>query len=262
MTNKMAETQIKQESKVCKESILTPGVKKHIKSFWVHYLILFIISLIPLIPFFKNQIGVAQIGQYGDFVGGYIGTIISLITLIVIYTSFKQVNEQSLQNTIALLLQSYHHTVKDYDYKKDEISLVITGREGIQKLLEINFESVYLIENKFDELNPKISVWLTDIFPTHIPAIIISILHSIKGNEEIEKQIKSMLSYEERKLLLLFVLEQVSQKDDSSAEDWPKIKSLLNIKDDAKSIPPTYLDKYKYLIMYLGKKYNDGKQNK
>ena len=246
MTNKMAETQIKQESKVCKESILTPGVKKHIKSFWVHYLILFIFSLIPLIPFFKNQIGVAQIGQYGDFVGGCIGTIISFITLIVIYTSFKNANDQTLQNTIALLLQSYQHTVEDFDFDCSQ------GREAIKK-------SLTLYKAKTQEN------YISDFFPTHIPAIIVSILYTINDSNYDKKDvlyrlIKTMLSFEERQLLLLYLLElKESDNNDDKKMDYANDKKLLaeliftngKTSKALKGFEDTY-----------NKIYEDGKQNK
>jgi hypothetical protein len=107
-----------------------------------------------------------------------------------------------------------------------------------------------------------IKTWLTNRFPTHIPAIIVSILHTIKNNKEIEKQIKSMLSYEERKLLLLLLLEQCG--DDSFTDDWPKIESLLKNTKESCLDPhnlPNYLEKYKLIIKYFQEKMEEHKKS-
>ena len=188
-------------------------VLHHFKKFWWLYLIALVLFLF-LVPLFIN-ITSEKIGQYGDFIGGIVGTLISLITLIVIYESFKQVNEQSLQSTIALLLQSYQHTVEDFDFKNKH------GREAIKESLTLYKEGT--------EKN-----YISEFFPTHIPAIIVSILYTISDSDNNNKkdklytQVKTMLSFEERQLLLLYLLELKGSDDEKDQnEDFEKDKKLL-----------------------------------
>lgn len=104
---------------------------------------LILLSLIPifidtdtsLIKPIKDKF---EFGTFGDYIGGILGTIIATATLWVVYRSFKQVNEQSLQQSIAILLQSYQHTVEDYDFTVCNNNLekkVESGREGIKMFL-------------------------------------------------------------------------------------------------------------------------------
>jgi hypothetical protein len=214
------------------------------------FILLIILIGLLVLPFSHKY----NMNEYGDYVGGVVGTFISLITLILISFQLTQVNNQTLQNTIALLLQSYQHTVEDFDYIEIGVEKPpITGREGIRKLLENDCKAFNLEHLELENQNTNFSDWLTKSFPTHIPAIIVSILHIISEKKEIEKQIKSMLSYEERELLILFTIEQIYQGDDSYKHDWPLIKSLLNLNDDPEKNPP-YLKKYKNMFKTFNEK--------
>jgi hypothetical protein len=194
-----------------KDLTLNSALIEHSKKYWWFYVVFALV--LPILVIFRPDMTLANLGTYGDFIGGFIGTIISLITLIAIFKSFKQANDQSLQNTIALLLQSYHHTVEDYDYNGKQ------GREAIKECI-----------NSFK--TEKNSNYLKEIFPTHIPAIIVSILYTIddSGHDKknaLYKQIKTMLSFEERQLLLLYLLELQGSNNSKDAEDYEKDKNLL-----------------------------------
>jgi hypothetical protein len=192
----------------------------------------------------------ANLGTYGDFIGGFIGTIISLITLIAIFKSFKQANDQSFQSTIALLIQSYQHTIEDFDYDK------FVGREAIKECLK-KFKEMKNENEKKD--------FIENTFPTHIPAILMSILYSIKNSEvsEVKKinqylQIKVMLSFEERQLLLLYLLELLGSENKNDQGDLKNDKDLLKLSifnngTNSKSL--------KGFDAIFNKIYDDGKQN-
>jgi hypothetical protein len=233
-----------------------------------------IIKYLNICPFLYDSFGY---GTFGDFIGGFIGTIATIATLIVVYKSFRQVNEQSTQQTIAILLQSYQHTIEDYDYyekpsnssRRNNGAIVYTGREGIKKIVEkklkpliknLNNPEEYIDKReKIIEKHKELAAALTNDFPTHIPAIIVSILYTIesindKEQKNLYKQVKAMLSYEERKLLLYYLLEQFFKNDTDFKVDRLKIITLLAFekekdKESASGIStviemPLYFDKY------------------
>jgi hypothetical protein len=171
-----------------------------------------LIKYLNICPFFDQSFGY---GTFGDFIGGFIGTVAAIATLIVVSKSFNQVHEQALQNTVALLLQAYQHTIEDYDFN-DSDDKPLHGREAIKESLKKRTDKNYLSES----------------FPTHIPAIIVSILYTIddSGHDKknaLYKQIKTMLSFEERQLLLLYLLELQGSPNSKDAEDYEKDKNLL-----------------------------------
>jgi hypothetical protein len=169
----------------------------------------------------------------GDYVGGVLGTLVSIITLIVVYLSFQQVSEQSIQNTIAILLQSYQHTVEDLDIIINK--KVVVGREAIKESLN-DFLIIYKDED-YNFEGEKTKKYLLDSFPTHIPSIILSILDAIDSSESknkarLYKQIRLMLSYEERRLLLLYFAEQITNSIEN--EEWNIVNEAIF--EDGKSI--------------------------
>ncbi len=237
---------------------------------------LIILALIHLGKKFTNNSDMSSYGQFGDYLGGVIGTIISLVTLLVVYFQLTQVNNQTMQNSIALLLQSYQHTIDDFEWKEViNVTRNVSGREAISNLL-IDFwnksdETLLTKISKgdslmYNDLTNKQFEFLRNEFPTHIPAIIVSMLYTIshtsKKTKDISiKQIKSMLSYEERKLLVLFGIEQIIDNDITGEDDWKLIKELLGL-NDKKTLPPwTETDnlKWKLLIDTINTHY--GKQN-
>jgi hypothetical protein len=213
-----------------------------------------------------------EYGTFGDFVGGFVGTIISAVTLVVVYKSFKQVNDQSRQQTLAILLQSYQHTIEDYDYfdikdtkNADEFKnhITYTGREAIAKVIKDKLEPHIKgkdntsFKKEIENNTSALSNALINDFPTHIPSIIVSILYSLndnKNNDLENKQIKSMLSYEERKLLLYFLLEKISKHDDEDfINDRKKIMTILNLNKVSfeSNKFPKYFDGYENLVNYI-----------
>ena len=195
-----------------KDLSLNSALIEHSKKYWWFYVVFALV--LPMLVIFRPDMTLGNLGTYGDFIGGFIGTIISLITLIVIFKSFKEANDQSLQNTVALLLQAYQHTIEDFDYED-----TLHGREAIKASLKKRTDKEYLSE----------------FFPTHIPAIIVSILYTIKDSnldsnkkDNLYRQIKTMLSFEERQLLLLYLLELHESKDEKDKDDdYSKDKDLL-----------------------------------
>jgi uncharacterized membrane protein len=236
-------------------------MKKGEGNFIIAIIIVTIIILIGLTCFicfeFNKPNYFASYGQFGDWIGGVIGTIISFFTLVVICYQLNQVkeqlgqnekqlklqNEQSLQSTVALLLQAYQHTIEDFDYED-----TLHGREAIKASLKKRTDKDYLSE----------------FFPTHIPAIIVSILYTIKDSnlnsnkkDNLYRQIKTMLSFEERQLLLLYLLELHESKDEKDKdEDYSADKDLLKEAiftngEESKAIKEF---KKEYRLIYLEKK--------
>jgi hypothetical protein len=162
---------------------------------------LILLSLIPifidtdtlLIKPIKDKF---EFGTFSDYIGGILGTIIANATLWVVYRSFKQVNEQSLQQSIAILLQSYQHTVEDYDFTDCfNAEKVESGREGIKMFLNNKIkEEVKQIkssENFINNAESPLRKTLIEDFPTHIPAIIVSIMITIKNSDVSESKKKT-----------------------------------------------------------------------
>lgn len=225
---------------------------------------LILLSLIPifidtdtsLIKPIKDKF---EFGTFGDYIGGILGTIIATATLWVVYRSFKQVNEQSLQQSIAIL-QSYQHTVEDYDFTDCfNAEKVESGREGIKMFLNNKIkEEVKQIkssENFINNAESPLRKTLIEDFPTHIPAIIVSIMITIKSSDvseskkkDLSKFIETMLSYEERILLLLYLFEKKLFDDYEYETEGKLVFELLDIKEN--KLKP-YFEDYKALIGLL-----------
>ncbi|MBU6204461.1 MAG: hypothetical protein KJS45_03675 [Bacteroidetes bacterium] len=232
------------------------------------------VSLLSLIPIFcelditalnsiKNKF---EYGTFGDYIGGVLGTIIAAATLWIVRSSFKQVNEQSMQQSIAILLQSYQHTIEDYDYTDShKHPTTQSGREGIKEFLNQKIK-VNINDMKACIEDPKIPLHkiLIEDFPTHIPAIIVSIIHTIdksdinnEKKEDMRKSIKTMLSYEERILLLLYLFEKIIKEDkDDFKTDYDLVTKLLGdletkVLGDLDNSKKTYFSDYEELIAIL-----------
>lgn len=234
------------------------------------------VLLLSLIPIFcdlditalnsiKNKF---EYGTFGDYIGGVLGTIIAAATLWVVRSSFKQVNEQSMQQSIAImqqsiaiLLQSYQHTIEDYDYTDShKHPTTQSGREGIKEFLnqkiKVNIKDKKQLKDCIEDPKIPLHKILIEDFPTHIPAIIVSIIHTIdksdinnEKKEDMRKSIKTMLSYEERILLLLYLFEKIIKEDkDDFKTDYDLVTKLLGDLDNSKK---TYFSDYEELIAIL-----------
>lgn len=93
----------------------------------------FIISLIMLLFFifkgsyeftFKDNISEEKIGQFGDFIGGVIGTLFSLVGVILFYIALKEQREDFKTNQEALKMQldAFEQQIKEFELQREELT--------------------------------------------------------------------------------------------------------------------------------------------
>lgn len=134
------------------------------------------------------------------------------------------------------------------------------GREGIKEFLnqkiKVNIKDKKQLKDCIEDPKIPLHKILIEDFPTHIPAIIVSIIHTIdksdinnEKKEDMRKSIKTMLSYEERILLLLYLFEKIIKEDkDDFKTDYDLVTKLLGDLDNSKK---TYFSDYEELIAIL-----------
>lgn len=92
-----------------------------------------IISLIMLIFFvfkgsyefvLKDNISEEKIGQFGDFIGGVIGTLFSLVGVILFYIALKEQREDFKINQEALKMQldAFEQQIKEFELQREELT--------------------------------------------------------------------------------------------------------------------------------------------
>ncbi|MFN1215791.1 putative phage abortive infection protein [Chryseobacterium kwangjuense] len=73
---------------------------------------------------FSESIGEDKIGQFGDFVGGFVGTLFSLVGVILFYVSLKEqradfrTNQDALENQ----LEAFQQQIKEFELQREELS--------------------------------------------------------------------------------------------------------------------------------------------
>lgn len=93
----------------------------------------FIISLVMLLFFifkgsyeftFKDNISEEKIGQFGDFIGGVIGTLFSLVGVILFYIALKEQREDFKTNQEALKMQldAFEQQIKEFELQREELT--------------------------------------------------------------------------------------------------------------------------------------------
>lgn len=70
-----------------------------------------------------NQISEEKIGQYGDFVGGIIGSLFSLVGVILFYVALKDQRRDfaTSQETLKIQLNAFEQQVKEYEAQREEL---------------------------------------------------------------------------------------------------------------------------------------------
>ena len=90
------------------------------------------------------------LGQLGDYIGGILGTIVSIITLIFFISTFnefktqnklirnqnKLILDQYEQSTFVMLLHNYHEIINDLEAEEKDgtTSVKVTGREAMKSI--------------------------------------------------------------------------------------------------------------------------------
>ena len=70
-----------------------------------------------------NQISEEKIGQYGDFVGGIIGSLFSLVGVILFYVALKDQRRDfaTSQETLRIQLNAFEQQVKEFEAQREEL---------------------------------------------------------------------------------------------------------------------------------------------
>ncbi|WP_422319259.1 putative phage abortive infection protein [Prosthecobacter sp.] len=91
---------------------------------------------LPWVPLWGNVLKFDQVGIYGDFVGGFIGTIAFMVSLVILFISYQNQKETNKQN-LEVQRQSSKQTVFDvrfYDmlkcHRENTAELEIEGKVG------------------------------------------------------------------------------------------------------------------------------------
>ncbi len=94
------------------------------------------------------------LGQLGDYIGGILGTIVSIITLIFFISTFIEFQTQNKlirkqnqlilnqyeQSTFVMLLHNYHEIINDLEAEEKDgtTSVKVTGREAMRSIIDNN----------------------------------------------------------------------------------------------------------------------------
>ena len=91
-----------------------------------------------------------ELGQLGDYIGGILGTLVSVITLIFFiftFTEFKTQNklirkqnqlilDQYEHSTFVMLLHNYHEIINDLEAEEKDGTGKVTGREAMNSIIK------------------------------------------------------------------------------------------------------------------------------
>ncbi|WP_407478703.1 putative phage abortive infection protein [Elizabethkingia anophelis] len=71
----------------------------------------------------KSNIDEGIIGSYGDFIGGFVGTIFSLVGVILFYVSLKEQREdfQTNQKALENQLEAFQQQIKEFELQREEL---------------------------------------------------------------------------------------------------------------------------------------------
>lgn len=72
---------------------------------------------------FNDNIAEDKIGQFGDFVGGFIGTLFSLVGVILFYVSLKEqrVDFKTNQHALENQLEAFQQQIKEFELQREEL---------------------------------------------------------------------------------------------------------------------------------------------
>lgn len=145
------------------------------------------IATLAKLPFAQNS---ADFGTFGDYVGGLIGTLVGLISIIFLYRTYKiqldisakqELKQQSQQFEsafFALLLQQRDilQNIKGEFVDNDGSHHIVSGpkfmnvlREELSmRLLELSYEPDLLVPTKINILKIRVSSLYQDLFNNHV----------------------------------------------------------------------------------------------
>ena len=116
--------------------------KKNIWQIIIIIICLFFLG-ISTILFCKTCFKHDDLGQFGDFFGGIVGTFISAITLAYLIITVQQIKKQNEllsdqieQGQFAALMHNYHEIINDLEVKKEDNNSNLNGREAMEHIFK------------------------------------------------------------------------------------------------------------------------------
>lgn len=110
---------------------------------------------------FKDKINEEKIGQFGDFIGGIIGSLFSLVGVVLFYVALKDQREdfKTNQTTLKLQIDAFQQQVKEFELQREELTQTRKVYEDQSRTLKAQKfeETFYSFMNVFIERRKTLS---------------------------------------------------------------------------------------------------------
>lgn len=191
----------------------------------------------------EYDIDEAKIGQYGDFIGGIIGSLFSLVGVILFYVALKDQRKDfaTSQKTLKVQLDAFQQQVREFELQREELAQTRKVYEEQSKTLKAQKfeETFYSFMNVFIEKRKSLAEGdYNDFFRIKISEFEIQDLQSgHEGLMQIKKAYENLYVENRSQLSSYFIifyrlLKMIEMSDIQDKEIYHKILRSIISKDE------------------------------